>query len=79
MSTAAELVEFVVRRLVHHQDDVVLEVLEEDGASRLRLRVNSEDMGRIIGRSGRTAKALRTLVGTATGGSESPTLLEIAD
>lgn len=66
-----ELIEFVVKKLVDHPEDVQVRVIESDDRHVCELRVNEEDMGRVIGKQGRTAKALRTLLGSActkTGG-----------
>ena len=54
-----ELVESIARALVDHPEDV--QVTVEDGAV-LELRVHTEDLGKVIGRQGRTAKAIRTLL-----------------
>ncbi len=79
MNPVADLVDFIVRRLVQHPDDVVIETTDDGEGSRIQLKVNAEDMGRVIGRSGRTAKALRTLVSTAAGKAGASVLLDIAE
>ena len=79
MNPVADLVDFIVRRLVQHPDDVVIETTDDGEGCRIQLKVNSEDMGRVIGRSGRTAKALRTLVSTAAGKAGASVLLDIAE
>ncbi|NLV42583.1 MAG: KH domain-containing protein [Candidatus Hydrogenedentes bacterium] len=79
MIPAAELVDFVVRRLVHHEDELRLETVEEEDGGVIRLTMNQEDVGRVIGRNGRTIKALRTLVSTAAGGSEKAVRVEVAE
>jgi len=60
-----ELVEFIARSLVEHPDQVV--VSESGSGSRIRIElcVAKEDMGRIIGKSGRVANSLRTLLRVA--------------
>jgi len=58
-----ELVEAIARSLVDHPDDVQVRVVEGSQAIVLELRVHPEDLGKVIGRQGRTAKALRTLLG----------------
>lgn len=61
-----ELLEYLARGLVEHPDAVhVNEVREEDGAIVLELSVAQDDYGNVIGRGGRTAAALRTVVKTA--------------
>ena len=57
-----ELIEYVAKSLVDKPDDVVLEQRAEGNMTVLELRVSKEDYGKIIGRQGRTIKALRTLV-----------------
>ncbi len=58
-----ELVEFIAKSLVNAPDDVVVteEISEEDGVV-LKLQVADEDKGRIIGKQGRIAQAMRTLI-----------------
>ena len=60
-----ELVEFVVRALVAEPDEVRVEELEEDGAVVLEVRVAAGDLGRVIGREGRVANAIRTVAKAA--------------
>jgi hypothetical protein len=52
----------VVKGIVDHPDDVRVVAKSSPRGEVLEVRVNPEDLGRVIGRSGRTAKALRTLV-----------------
>jgi len=54
--------EFIVKNLVDHPDDVKIERKVDEMGVLLSLKVNPEDMGQIIGRSGSTAKAIRSLV-----------------
>ena len=58
----AELVAELARRLVDEPDAVRVEELEEDGTVVLRLHVAEADIGKVIGRQGRLARALRTIV-----------------
>lgn len=57
-----EFLEFVVKGLVDHPDDVKIGRSVDEMGVLLTLEVNPEDMGKIIGRSGNTAKAIRTLL-----------------
>ena len=59
---AKELVEYVAKSLVDDPDAVKVEVVEEDGATVIELHVAEDDMGKVIGRNGSVAKALRTLL-----------------
>jgi uncharacterized protein len=58
----APALEHLVKGIVDHPDDVRVESVGSSRGEVLEVRVNPEDLGRVIGRSGRTAKALRTLV-----------------
>jgi hypothetical protein len=61
-----ELLEFLARGLVEHPDEVrVNEIDEDDGSLVLELSVGEDDYGSVIGRGGRTAQALRTVVKAA--------------
>jgi predicted RNA-binding protein YlqC (UPF0109 family) len=70
-----DLVEYVAKALAEHPDQV--EVLEVE-PGRLELRVDSSDLGRLIGRRGKTAQALRTLLRRRGPGGESGFDLQIA-
>jgi predicted RNA-binding protein YlqC (UPF0109 family) len=59
---AKDLVEYVARSLVDDPEAVEVEVIEEDGQTILELHVAEDDMGKVIGRNGSVAKALRTLL-----------------
>jgi predicted RNA-binding protein YlqC (UPF0109 family) len=60
-----ELVESIAKALVDHPDDVEVKCIAGAQATILELRVHKDDLGKVIGRQGRTAKALRTLLGAA--------------
>jgi predicted RNA-binding protein YlqC (UPF0109 family) len=57
-----ELVEFIAKALVDHPQDVEVKNVEGAQVTVLELRVHAEDLGKVIGRQGRTAKAIRTLL-----------------
>jgi hypothetical protein len=57
-----EFLEFIVKALVDHPEDVNVERKVDEMGVLLSLKVNSEDMGQIIGRSGSTARSIRSLV-----------------
>lgn len=60
-----DLIELITKKLVVHPEDVQVRVIEGEEGQTMELRVNPEDMGRVIGKSGRTAKAIRTLLNSA--------------
>jgi predicted RNA-binding protein YlqC (UPF0109 family) len=62
-----EALEHLVRGIVDHPDDVRVDMIDNRRGQRLEIRVHPEDLGRVIGRNGRTAKALRQIV-AAVGG-----------
>jgi len=57
-----QFVEYIVKAIVDHADDVTTERTIDEMGTLISLHVNAEDMGTIIGKEGRTAKALRTLL-----------------
>ena len=59
---AKELVEYVAKSLVDDPDAVKVEVVVEEGGTVIELHVAEDDMGKVIGRNGSVAKALRTLL-----------------
>ncbi len=62
-----EALEHLVRGIVDHPDDVRVDLVDNRRGQRLEVRVHPDDLGRVIGRNGRTAKALRQVV-NAVGG-----------
>ena len=56
-----EVVEFIAKALVDHPDDVSVTIVEKEDETVFELRVAQEDMGRVIGKQGRVAKAIRTV------------------
>ena len=75
-----ELLEYLARGLVEHPDQVrVNEVQDDDGAVVLELSVADDDYGNVIGRGGRTAAALRTVVKTAAVRSKRRVFVDIVD
>jgi predicted RNA-binding protein YlqC (UPF0109 family) len=75
-----ELLEYLARGLVEHPDQVrVKEVEEDDGAVVLELSVADDDYGNVIGRGGRTASALRTVVKAAAVRSNRRVFVDIVD
>lgn len=63
-----EALEHLVRGIVDHDDDVVVRTKNTRGGDLLEVRVHPDDLGRVIGRQGRTASALRTVVSALADG-----------
>jgi hypothetical protein len=75
-----EVLAFIARKLVDHPDDVRVTAVDGDRVETvLELRVNPEDMGKVIGKRGRTAKAIRTVVKAAATREGSSATVEIVD
>lgn len=74
-----ELVELLAKHLVNHPDDVAVTETEGETASIIELRVANDDLGRIIGKQGRTAKSIRTLVNAAASRQNRKVVLEIIE
>ncbi len=79
MAQTKELVEFIAKKLVTHPEDVKVRVIENEEGQVLELRVNPEDMGKVIGRGGKTAKAMRSLLASATTKSNTRAVLQIVE
>ncbi len=60
-----ELLETIVKPLVENPDEVNITLVEREDADVLELRVNPSDMGKVIGKQGRIAKAIRTVIRAA--------------
>jgi len=60
-----DLVEAIAKALVDHPDQVQVRSVEGEQVTVLELRVHPEDLGKVIGRQGRTAKSMRTILGAA--------------
>ena len=56
----------IVRALVDQPDDVVVELVQDRDATVIQLRVAHQDIGKVIGKQGRTARSLRTILGAAS-------------
>jgi hypothetical protein len=74
-----ELVEYVARFLVRNPDAVNVTEAVRDGMATLELRVAEEDLGRVIGKEGRTAKALRAILNAAAARKNQRVLLDIIE
>lgn len=74
---AAELVAYVARSLVDDPEAVTVEVVSGDEGTIIELHVAESDMGKVIGRNGSVAKALRTLLKVTSARTGEPVSLEI--
>ncbi len=74
-----ELVQLLARSLVTHPDDVVVKETQGDTTAVLELKVAKEDTGRIIGKQGRTAKSIRTILNAAASRRKRKVVLEIVE
>lgn len=74
-----ELVEFIARSLVDNPDQVAVRESEGDQGSVLELSVSRDDLGKIIGKQGRTARAIRTILGAVSAKTKKRVVLEILE
>ena len=74
-----DLIEFLARSLVDNPDDVRVEEEQEEGRVVLRLYVAEDDMGKVIGKQGRIANAMRDLLKVAAARQGTRASLEIGD
>ena len=74
-----ELLEFLVRALVEDPDAVVVEELEEDGDLVYEITVAEGDLGRVIGKGGRVANAIRTIAKAAAVRIDRRVIVDILD
>jgi len=74
-----DLVEYIVKSLVDSPDAVSINVVEGEKSTILELKVASEDVGKVIGKQGRIAKAIRTILSASATKSGKRAVLEILD
>ncbi len=74
-----ELVQYLAKALVNNPDAVEVNETQGETASVLELRVAKEDLGRIIGKQGRTAKSIRTILNAAASRANRKVVLEILE
>ena len=61
-----ELIAFIAKALVDNPDEVEVKEVEGEQSSVIELRVSKEDLGKVIGKQGRTARAMRTILSAAS-------------
>lgn len=74
-----DLVLYLAKALVNYPDEVEVNEIPGETASILELRVSKDDLGRIIGKQGRTAKSIRTLLNAAASRTNRKVVLEIVE
>ncbi|MCM3725973.1 KH domain-containing protein [Neobacillus cucumis] len=74
-----QLIETIVKPLVDFPEDVHVDVLEDENRVTYQLTVNKTDMGKVIGKQGRVAKAIRTVVYAAGSSQQKKIFLEIGE
>lgn len=73
-----DLLLYIARSLVNDPDQVKVEVVENENSITLVLSVAEEDMGKVIGKEGRIAKAIRTIIKSTSRNESKPVYVEIA-
>lgn len=79
MKKMKELLETIVKPLVEHPDEVSVTLVEREDAYLLELRVNPSDMGKVIGKQGRIAKAIRTVMHAASRNEGKKVIVDIVE
>ena len=74
-----ELITYIAQALVDNPDDVSVNEVEGNQTSVLELKVAKEDLGKVIGKQGRTARAMRTILSAASAKVKKRTVLEILE
>ena len=72
-----DLISYIAQALVDHPEQVSVSEVEGDQTSVLELKVAKEDLGKVIGKQGRTARAMRTILSAASAKIKKRTVLEI--
>ncbi|MBN1524480.1 MAG: KH domain-containing protein [Spirochaetales bacterium] len=74
-----DLVEFIAKALVDDPNGVAVNVIEGEKSTILELKVSDDDIGKVIGKHGRIAKAIRTILSAAATKKDKRVVLEILD
>jgi predicted RNA-binding protein YlqC (UPF0109 family) len=74
-----DLIEYIAKALVDNPDDVMVAEVTGNQTSVLELKVAKEDLGKVIGKQGRTARAMRTILSAASAKVKKRTVLEIVE
>lgn len=73
------LIEYIAKSLVDHPEEVQVSEVEGEQTAVLELKVAKDDLGKVIGKQGRTARAMRTILSAASTKSRKRTVLEILE
>ena len=74
-----ELIKYIAQALVDHPEQVEVNEIEGEQTSVIELKVAKEDLGKVIGKQGRTARAMRTILGAASTKARKRSVLEIIE
>lgn len=74
-----EFVEFIVKRLIDHPEQLTLDEEERENSIILRVTVNEADVGKLIGKKGRTAQSLRVILSAVAAKTGKRAILEITE
>jgi predicted RNA-binding protein YlqC (UPF0109 family) len=74
-----ELIKYIAEALVDNPEQVAVDEIEGNQTSVLELKVSKEDLGKVIGKQGRTARAMRTILSAASAKEKKRTVLEIVE
>ena len=74
-----ELVEYITKSLVDNPDQVEVRETEGEQGTVLELTVSQDDLGKVLGKQGRTARAIRTLLGAVSAKTKKRVVLEIVE
>ena len=74
-----DLIDYIARALVDHPEEVRVTEVEGNQTSVLELKVAKEDLGKVIGKQGRTARAMRTILSAASAKLKKRSVLEIIE
>lgn len=74
-----DLINYIAQALVDHPEEVNVKEVEGNQTTVLELKVAKEDLGKVIGKQGRTARAMRTILGAASAKFKKRTVLEIIE
>ena len=79
MGDVLDLISYITVNLVDHPDDVSIQRAERQGREVFQVRVHPDDLGKVIGKGGQTARAIRTLLMAISARSDRRLALEILD